>query len=108
MQRIQTDKIRPLCGQCGDHLFQIGKIADAPVFFRTQRIQLYAGAPGFLALLDRRWFIAAGRCNDDAAFGDHFAPLQQAEFVVTKRQIIRQRQETVGHHTPQRFAAFRL
>eukprot|EP00906_Rhabdomonas_costata_P012023 RCo017141 len=108
MQRVETDKISTLCGQLGDHLFQIGEITDTPVFLGTQRVQLHTGAPGFLALLDRVRLITAARGDDHPAFGNHFASLQQAEFVIAKRQIFRQCQKTVGYHTAQRLAAFRL
>ena len=67
MNRVEADKRAAALRHFRQHRLQIAEVADAPVLFRTQGVELHAGAPQLFRLLQRLWFIAAFRRNNHPA-----------------------------------------
>ena len=85
MNRIKPDKRAPALRHIHQHGAEIAKIADPPVFFRAQGVELNACAPQLLPGKQRLWLIAAFRRDDDAAMGAQLA-LGQSQRVIPLRQ----------------------
>ena len=91
MDRVETNKRPAAAGDFRQHGAQIAKIADPPVFLRTQGIQLHAGAPQLFPLFQRLRLIAAGRSDDGPAV-PALPLLGERQGVIPLRQSGRQRQ----------------
>ncbi len=80
MDRVEADeRAAALTNRC-QHLFQIAKIADAPVAVGTQRIELHAGTPQLFAFEQRLRLIAAFWRDDH--------PTVKTLFVLGERQAV--------------------
>ena len=64
MQGIKANEIHAVIGKIGNQGAQIAKIADAPVFLRTQAIELDIHAGGFAATFQAGRFKCLGRGAD--------------------------------------------
>ncbi|MNE68171.1 hypothetical protein D3C80_1638200 [compost metagenome] len=91
MNRVQADKRAAAFTHFSQHLFQIAKIADAPVIVRTQSIKLHASAPQLFTFEQRLRFIAAFR-RDNHPTREALAVLRERQGVVTLRQFCRKSQ----------------
>ncbi|SAI17642.1 Uncharacterised protein [Enterobacter hormaechei] len=58
MDRVEADERAAALAHGCQHLFQVAKIANAPVAVRTQGIELHAGAPQLFAFKQRLRLIA--------------------------------------------------
>ena len=80
MNRVQTDERPATFCHILKHRFEIAKIPNTPVFFRSQRIKLNAGTPQLLFIQQRLRFVTAFR-------GDNH-PAMRALVVLGKRQRV--------------------
>ena len=95
MQRIQPDEIAAAFSQLHQQLIEIAKVADAPVLFRSHRVELHQCAPAFFPGFQRRRQIAAARCDDNLRL-PAFLSFSERQLVITLGQRSRQRKRLPG------------